>query len=274
MYCACRLRQSNFIYSSTSQNRLDMAGQPPPYSEQYAGYFKYTTPVVEQASIGPNSQNAFKHRYDVYIISSKQYNGLSGDEVDGVGSALYVQCTASSTTKISLTRFVPVRAIPGQHLALVEGYEDKGFITIPSCSFDDHSITKALKHNIYPHFLRDIDLPGSAVVRNVEASDISTPKAHLHKIDVFAESARLFHHTAVDTPSYVFNWSKPNSIDGGLFGLSGAWKEDFAEVLEDALWQAGKDIMILVRRVSEQQLEDLRARWRSGIRVLHFTPTE
>ncbi|KAK3675132.1 hypothetical protein LTR78_005066 [Recurvomyces mirabilis] len=259
---------------SCRQNRIAMAGQPPPYSDHHAGYFKYATPVAEQLSMGPNFQNNFEHRHEAYIFSPEQSNGSSPDALDKAASALYIPSTSPATSEVSLTHFVSSRSVPGQHLKLVKGYEDRGFISLPSGAFDEHSITRTLQHYIHPHFQQDMDPKVSTATSSSESSDSRVPKAHLHKIDISAESASFFDHPAPATSCYMFKWSKPNSVYGGPLGLSGAWEEDLAEVLEHASWKAGKDIMVLIRRVTQHQLEDLRAKWRNGTRVLDFPPAE
>ncbi|KAK4555628.1 hypothetical protein LTR86_007381 [Recurvomyces mirabilis] len=264
------LRLSDLVYSSTRKNHLTMAGQPPPYSNHHAGYFKYYTPVAEQPSTGPNFRNTFAYRHEAYIVSPEQSNGSSPNALDKAASALYIPSTCPATSKVSLTHFVSSRPIPGQHLELVQGYVDKGLVTDHNGAMDENSITMAFRDSIRPAIQREIDPPGFTATCDLEASDPSVSEAHLHKIDVFTESASFFNHPAPDTSCYVFKWSKPNSVYGGPFGLSGAWEEDLAEVLEDASWKAGKEIMVLIRRVSQQQLEDLRAKWRTGTRVLDF----
>ena len=102
--------------------------------------------------------------------------------------------------------------------------------------------------------------------RNFNAEDGGSPMVHVYKIHMFSKCAeidparsRAFH--------LLFKWAKPQSAYGFL---SGFWEVNLIDVINDGILKAGGELMLLLRGVSDQQMEDLRECWQEGTRVQEF----
>ena len=88
---------------------------------------------------------------------------------------------------------------------------------------------------------------------------------HVYKIHVFTKKADAL--SGSEETTLLFKWTKPQSI---YDRKSGFWETSLLDVIDDGTFNAGKELMVLVRGVSVQQRETLRGRWREGVRVKEF----
>lgn len=59
------------------------------------------------------------------------------------------------------------------------------------------------------------------------------------------------------SPIPVWKWAKPKSFYGRKTGF---WEVDLSRAVEDGEWSAGKQLLILVKGVSQEKGEDLKKR--------------
>jgi hypothetical protein len=88
---------------------------------------------------------------------------------------------------------------------------------------------------------------------------------HVYKIHVFTKTADALGGSEETT--LLFKWAKPQSV---YDRKSGFWETSLLDVINDGMFNAGREIKVLVRGVSNQQMETLRGCWREGARVKEF----
>ena len=55
----------------------------------------------------------------------------------------------------------------------------------------------------------------------------------------------------------IWKWAKPGSPYGRKMGL---WKVDFGKALKDGEWNAGKDLLLLVREIEKEMADEVEKR--------------
>ncbi|KIH93768.1 hypothetical protein SPBR_04399 [Sporothrix brasiliensis 5110] len=159
---------------------------------------------------------------------------------------------------------------PGSVLAAVKGYLDLGTIRLPvtATSIADLLVDEAQDHDY--DFCDDEDTRrDSAAASSGKTPSLpdllqrlrqrlarqrmaargqlvqlwTFPVQTLTSDDLFADSAK----------KYVWHWYKPSSP----YVQKGAWESQLDAVLENGSWMAGKDLTLVVRRVSQQLWQSL-----------------
>lgn len=74
-------------------------------------------------------------------------------------------------------------------------------------------------------------------------------------------------HVSIHELLPVWKWIKP----GSPYRTTGFWEAELDKVLEDGEWNAGKELVLLVRGVSEEKLQSARAGGRKIINFEHFS---
>jgi hypothetical protein len=92
----------------------------------------------------------------------------------------------------------------------------------------------------------------------VQSQDGDWPMAHLYKIHMFSKDAEFIDPVRGEDLHLLFKWARPRSAYGSL---SGFWEVNLINVINDGMLRAGGQLMLMVRGVSDQQMEDLRACW-------------
>ena len=263
---------------------------PPPYSwsdptqastsSSYAGSIRRVLPVESQPS-ACSSADDYPHRHDVYITTAASQQEISGSESkDGLTDRGFARLHfwppgSSSSIATPLSSSIPGEFKP-EIFTAVQGFRDCGNFTLPRETGPDHLQQRV--HDELSSRLREAirtAVPGpenvdSVVSMNLNQEDTDSDNndaltVHIYKIHVFTKNADALSGSE-ETP-LLFKWAKPQSI---YDRKSGFWEPGLLDVLDDGTFNAGKELKVLVRGVSVQQMETLRGRWREGVRVKEF----
>ena len=136
------------------------------------------------------------------------------------------------------------------------GFRDLGVFSIPSAGSSDHLEI----HNYLTSLFRKSYNKDSASSCTLEAlssllstlqvlppSEALSIPVHLIVISIFSDSSTLLFNGAAP----MWKWAKPDAPSWQA--KHGLWKPDLGEVVEDAEWNVGPGVRILVKSVSEDR---------------------
>lgn len=183
--------------------------------------------------------------------------------------------------------------IEAEHLKMISGFQDLGSFALPqgSTTGNHGTIIEDDLQRVHAHLalrLRNTDTQqqdtastnptdsasehigssySTTLRQDVDASSSGVSLAvHVYKIHLFSNSAKgLSEITIRGSTLLLFKWAKPQSVYGNL---QGSWQSLLLDVISDGVWQAGSELMILVRGVPDQEMREVQALWQEGTSVL------
>jgi hypothetical protein len=171
--------------------------------------------------------------------------------IDGSGTTVLHHWTARSpTSSISIYTHLDVNS-----LRQVRSFRELGTFTLPIAiaSADIHQyltslITKSSTVSSDPEIIPHIVAQLSSLPQNQGLS------VQFFSIPVLSNSPEAL---LTGGPIPVWKWAKPTSSYGRKTGF---WEVEMGRAIEDGEWAAGKELLILVKGVSEGKAEDLKKR--------------
>ena len=271
-----------------------MADSPPPYSwsgpsqgsTSYAGHIRRVVPTEAQPMAFSSTED-YTHRHNAYMSTvTLPHESSEVDNMDISGRRLTMLhfCrpdSSSSTSTAPVSYPVPGELRPDT-LTMVQGFQDCGIFHLPKESIGDEAdhlqqrLRDALSARLHGlHEANCTEDSGSEHVdsvglvdskqKDVDLDNRDAPVFHVYKIHMFTKSADAF--DSPEQTTLLFKWAKPESV---YDRKSGFWETTLFDVIEDGMFNAGRDLMVLVRGVSNDRMKDLQERWNEGTRVLEF----
>jgi len=87
---------------------------------------------------------------------------------------------------------------------------------------------------------------------------------HAYSILLFSTSPEGLGDPAASKTTLLFHWARPQSPYGNLYGF---WQTSLLEAIHGGVVNAGHEVMVLVRGVSEQELQDVQSSMLEGTRI-------